>query len=95
LIELTRIGCAAPGTLRIAPVVESARAAMVAAPRRRDCVLLPFAPWKISFSGGSLTIAPAVGVCRTVVSRLFSNGVRRFADSVLIAAGDRTPAKLI
>ena len=48
-----------------------------------------FAPWKISFSGACLTIAPAVGVCRTAVSRLFSAGVGRYADSVLIAAGDR------
>ena len=32
--------------------------------------------------------APAVGVCRSPVSRLFGVGVRRCADSVLIAAGD-------
>ncbi len=48
-----------------------------------------FAPWKISFSGACLTIAPAVGACRTPVSRLFNVGVGRYADSVLIAAGDR------
>jgi hypothetical protein len=33
--------------------------------------------------------APAVGVCRPPVSRLFGIGVRRYADSVLVAAGDR------
>src|SRR5262245_41354587 len=33
--------------------------------------------------------APAVGVCRSPVSRLFDDGVRRCADSVLIAAADR------
>jgi len=33
--------------------------------------------------------APAVGVCQSPVSRLFGIGVRRYADSVLIAAGDR------
>jgi len=30
-------------------------------PHRRDCVLLPFAAWKISFSGACLTMAPSVG----------------------------------
>jgi hypothetical protein len=32
--------------------------------------------------------APAVGVCRTRVSRLFRGGVGRYADSIIIAAGD-------
>src|SRR4029453_18522935 len=48
-----------------------------------------FAPWKISFSGAWLTTTPAVGVCRTPVSRLFGSGVGHSADSVLIAAGGR------
>src|SRR5262249_32632815 len=59
------------------------------APPRRDCVLLPFAPWKISFSGACLTTTLAVGARRTPGSRLFGGGVRRYADSVLIAASDR------
>jgi hypothetical protein len=52
-----------------------------------------FAPWKISFSGACLRIAPAVGVRRRPVSRLFSVGVGHYADSVLIAAGDRNTCK--
>jgi hypothetical protein len=34
-------------------------------------------------------MAPAVGVCRSPVSRRFGTGVSRHADSVLIAAGHR------
>src|SRR3954452_19375535 len=30
-------------------------------PRRRDCILLPFAAWKIRFSGACLTMPTAVG----------------------------------
>ena len=61
---------------------------MTAAPaglRRRS----RFAGWKIRFSGAYLTMAPAVEVSRSPVSRLFRGGVGRYADSVLIAAGDR------
>src|SRR6476620_2893855 len=60
-----------------------------ATPRRRDCILIPVAAWKIRFSGACLTTPTAVGVRRSLVSRLFGSGVCRYADSVLIAAVDR------
>ena len=74
------------------PLVPANRGAL---PRRRDCVLLPFAAWKNRPSAARLTMPTSVGVCRSPVSRLFSGGVGRCADSVLIAAADRDTCEAV
>jgi hypothetical protein len=48
-----------------------------------------FAPWKISFSGARFTVAPAVGGLPIRGEPTVQPRGCRYADSVLIAAGDR------
>jgi hypothetical protein len=57
-------------------------------PHRQVYVLLPFRAVENQLLRCLPYDAPAVGVCRFPVSRLFDGGIGRYADSVLIAAGD-------